>query len=100
LSRYITATSVVIGALALAACGSTEKRLDTREIEQGIKRGVERDNPGTKVVSVTCPDEVEQEKGRTFTCHVKGSKPGEEADARVTQVDDRGRVRYVVPAGE
>ena len=78
----------------LAGCGE-DKLLDTRKVERGIERGVERDRPGVQV-SVTCPDDVKLEKGGKFKCRVVGSG-GEEADARVTQVDDRGRVRYVVP---
>ena len=71
--------------------------LDTRPIERGIERGVERDNPGTKVVSVTCPDDVERGKGVVFKCRVRGAEPGQVAEATVTQTDDDGRVRYVVP---
>ena len=85
-------------ALCLAGCGGDEPlKLDTAPIEKGIATGVEKDRPGTKVVSVTCPDDVELRKGGTFSCRVKGSKPGEDAIATVTQTDDNGRVRYSVP---
>jgi hypothetical protein len=84
--------------LCLAACGGDDERLlDTAPIERGIARGIERDRPGTEVVSVTCPEDVELEKGDTFTCRVKGSRPGEDAIATVTQEDGEGRVRYRVP---
>jgi hypothetical protein len=90
--------AAVLLAACLAACGEDQKRkLDTAPIERGIARGIERDRPGTKVVSVTCPEDVELEKGGRFSCRVRGSKPGEEAIARVTQVDAGGRVRYRVP---
>ena len=87
-------------AAALAACGEDDeprKLLDTAPIERGIARGVEKDRPGTRVVSVKCPDDVELRKGVTFTCRVRGSERGQEAVATVTQVDDEGRVRYRVP---
>jgi len=90
--------AAVLLAAALAACGEDPKRkLDTAPIERGIARGIESDRPGTKVVSVTCPDDVELRKGGRFSCRVRGSKPGEEAIARVVQVDDSGRIRYRVP---
>ena len=83
---------------AAAGCGDDEPRkLDIARVEKGIADGIERDNPGTDVVSVTCPDEVEQRKGVKFKCQVKGSKEGQQAEATVTQTDDSGRVRYVVP---
>ena len=85
-------------ALCAMGCGEDEPRkLDTARVERGIADGIERDRPGTKVVSVTCPEDVELRKGGTFTCRVKGSKPGEDAIATVTQTDGEGRVRYRVP---
>jgi Domain of unknown function (DUF4333) len=92
--------AAVVASLCLAACGGDDddgRLLDTGPVETGIARGIERDRPGTQVVSVTCPDDVKLEKGGTFTCRVKGSKSGEDAVATVTQEDDEGRVRYRVP---
>jgi hypothetical protein len=87
--------------LALGACGDGDeddgRKLEIEPIERGIARGVERDRPGTKVVEVVCPDDVELRKGVTFTCRVMGSKRGQDAIASVTQVDDEGRVRYRIP---
>ena len=93
--------ATVLLCLCLAACGedeNTETRLlDIEPIERGIAREIERDRPGTRVVSVSCPDDVELKKGGKFTCRVRGSKRGEVAVATVTQVDDEGRVRYRIP---
>ena len=94
------AIPAVLAALALAGCGGDDeekKKLDMEPVERGIERGIEKDNPKTDVVAVECPDDVEQKKGVEFKCTVRGSRQGEEAEATVTQVDDDGRVRYVVP---
>jgi hypothetical protein len=88
---------VLVSAAVLAGCGGDDdKKLDMDEVESGIEKGIERDNPRTDVVSVDCPDDVKQEKGRSFRCTVRGSD-GQEAVATVEQVNDDGRVRYVVP---
>lgn len=93
--------ATVLLCLCLAACGEDERNeprlLDITPIERGIAREIERDRPGTKVVSVKCPRDVELKKGDTFSCRVRGSKRGEAAVATVTQVDDQGRVRYRIP---
>jgi hypothetical protein len=87
------------GVVLLLACGDDDERkvLDVRPVERGIERGVEKDNPKTDVIAVDCPDDVEQKKGVVFKCEVRGSRRRERAEATVTQVDDDGRVRYVVP---
>ena len=86
--------AAVCGALALGGCG--EEQLDMGKIEKGIKDGIEKQNPGTRVEAVDCPDDVEVKKGGTFDCKVKGAQKGQEATAKVTQTDDEGNVRYVV----
>ena len=99
--RLRASATAAVAALALAACGGgddeEERKLDMRTVERGIEQGIERDNPKTDVVAVDCPDDVEQKKGVVFKCQVRGSREGERAEATVTQVDDEGRVRYVVP---
>jgi hypothetical protein len=83
----------------LAGCGDDDphrRTLDVEPVERAIARSVERDNPRTEVVAVTCPDDVELKRGVRFTCEVRGSRQGELAVATVTQVDDTGRVRFSV----
>jgi len=81
--------------LAFAGCGET--KLDTKKVEKVIKQGIERENPGTKVVSVMCPKDQPQKKGANFKCQVRGAKPTQRALAAVTQTDDKGNVHYMVP---
>ena len=96
--RRLQAAALALALVGLTACTREEDRkLDTAPIERGIARGIERDRPGTKVVSVVCPKDVQLKKGVVFTCFVTGSKKGQEAKATVTQVDDEWRVRYRVP---
>jgi hypothetical protein len=95
MTRAVACAAVVA---ALAGCGGEEKRLlDMGPVERGIEREIERDRPGTDVIAVDCPEGVELRKGEVFQCTVQGSRQGEFAIATVTQVDDKGRVRYRVP---
>ncbi len=91
------AASAAIAALALAGCEDERRTLRIEPIERGIAREIERDQPGTDVVAVDCPDDVELRKGDVFQCTVRGSRQGEAAIATVTQVDESGRVRFDVP---
>lgn len=95
-ARAVAAAAVA--AAALAGCGGEERRLlDMGPVERGIAREIERDKPGTDVISVDCPDGVELRRGEIFQCTVQGSRQGEVAIATVTQVDETGRVRFRVP---
>ena len=90
--------AAALAAAALAGCGDDDpEMLDFAKVERGIAEGVERDNTNVDVVAVECPDRVEQKKGVVFKCLVKGAKKDQQAEATVTQTDDEGRVRYVVP---
>ena len=93
------AALAALAVLAVAGCGGDDDRplLDMEPVERGIERGIEHDQPGTDVIAVDCPDGIELRKGEVFQCEVRGSRQGEFAIATVTQVDDRGRVRYRVP---
>ena len=96
--RLITA-SLAVCALFLAACGGTNKLEGSamRNIAIGIKQKIEQSNPGTHVLYAHCPKSVKRKKGVTFVCHVKGSKPGQQADANVTETSNKGAVHFVVP---
>jgi uncharacterized protein DUF4333 len=85
----ITAAIACLGALMLAGCG---KKLDTDKIERGVEQGL-MDRTGTKIASVTCPDDVEAKEGDTFRCTAKASS-GESLQIEVVQEDDEGHVRW------
>jgi len=98
--RFIAVALIAACALALAACGGSSTKLEgkqMRNIELGIKQKIETQNKGTHVVYVRCPKSVKKKKGVVFTCHVKGSKPGQQADATVTETKNNGSVHFVVP---
>lgn len=80
-------------ALALASCGTS--RIDSEKGEAFI-RGVVADQVGARVATVTCPDDVETEKGDTFTCSVAGAD-GSKGDVLVTQRDDDGNLSVSAP---
>ena len=88
--------AALLVALGLAACSDDPERIDTAKIERGITEDVERKRPKVDVESVKCPSDVKLEKGHQFKCLVRSTE-GEEVEATVTQVDDKGRVRYVIP---
>ena len=93
--RRLLAACAAGALLGFSGCG--EKKVSASKVEKAIKQGIERDNPGTKVVSVECPKDRRQKKGDTFKCQVRGSKPNQRALATVVQVDDKGGVRFSVP---
>lgn len=88
-------TGAALGALTLAACGSSDSSpvLDEKKIERAIERSSQAQR-GLHA-SVTCPADIAYEKGRTFDCiAVVG-----EVRTRfvVTQTDAVGHVRYEAP---
>lgn len=97
MTRAPAVAATVLLALGVGACGNDEPELiDTGKIERGIEADVEAKRPKVDVESVKCPGNVELEKGGRFKCLVT-STDGEQVEATVTQVDDKGRVRYVIP---
>jgi len=77
-------------AVALAACGSSEPKLDTARVERAVtasilaQRGLQ--------TKVTCPTDVPVKTGHTFTCNAKldvGSYP-----VTVVITNSKGHVRY------
>jgi Domain of unknown function (DUF4333) len=89
--RLLAVVATVPFALALAGCS---KKIDTDKAERSIKAGLQSKSGGrVAIASVTCPDDVDLEKGKRFDCTVKGTN-GRTATVTVVQTDDRGSVTY------
>jgi len=80
----------LVACVALAACGSSEPKLDTARVERAVaasilaQRGLH--------TTVTCPSEVAIKTGSNFTCDAKldaGSYP-----VTVVITNSKGHVRY------
>lgn len=67
------------------------KNLLLGALEGALQRRLER--AGFPVASVDCPGPVPQRRGGMSTCTVEDPQ-GREAEVRVVQIDDRGRVRF------
>jgi Domain of unknown function (DUF4333) len=89
--RRATAAACLLAAVLAGGCGT--KKLDIEDAEKtiGARLG---EQSGAKVL-VDCPNDVEIKRGDTFDCRAtaQGTRP---ATVRVTQLDDEGKVRWVV----
>jgi type III secretory pathway lipoprotein EscJ len=90
---------VVLLALLVLVGGCTRtKTLDAQQLDQKIASDM-KDNLDMHGVTVSCPDDVPAEAGRTFGCNARSAE-GTAMAIEVTQTDDRGNVTYeVVGAG-
>jgi len=93
--KQIATTGAFLGALALAACGSSESQpvLDGTKIERAIERSSQAQRGLSP--SVTCPDDVAYEKGMTFECIARVGDV--ETRFAVTQTNAAGQVRFEAP---
>ena len=84
----------LVGALALAACGSKVLNTDRaeREIEKGLKQQLH-----LRSVTVSCPGDIKAKKGDTFNCTAKSGK--QTARIAVTQENDSGRISWRLVRG-
>jgi hypothetical protein len=78
-------------AVALGGC-DLNKEIDTDRAEAEIKRDLAAQT-GAPLRSVRCPDEVEAEKGKRFSCTAIAGD-GSRIPIRVTQTDGNGGVRW------
>jgi uncharacterized protein DUF4333 len=92
--KLLVAVCSLGAAVAGAGCGT--QMLDVEEAEKTIGKRLGEETRAT--VLVDCPDDVEIKRGDTFNC--RATSPGKKpATVRVTQLDDKGRVRWVVTRG-
>lgn len=93
--RALVPLLLAVSPLALAGCGKT---LDTGPLEKSIESSLE--NQGAKVARVTCPDDLEAKKGRSFTCVARLTAPkGQSIKLDVDQRDDSGAVEWTIATG-
>jgi Domain of unknown function (DUF4333) len=83
--------AVVVIVLAGASC---TKPLDTSGLETTLKQQLEAEL-GTTGLRVTCPDDVNVQKGGRFDCTVTKSGAAS-LTVEVTQKDDKGHVDWKV----
>ena len=95
LTAYTFAVAAVAGALVLAGCGSDT--VDASKAEQGIEDS-SLSASTTEITSASCPDDVEKEKDKTFTCDVKLSDGGK-AEVTVTQTSNQNTFSYAFKPG-
>jgi Domain of unknown function (DUF4333) len=89
--RLLAVVAIVPVALAVAGCS---KKIDTDKAERSIKAGLESKTGGrVSIASVTCPDDIDVEKGKRFDCTVKGTN-GRTGTVTVVQTDNKGSVTY------
>jgi hypothetical protein len=95
--RLLAVVAIVPIALALAlalALAGCSKKIDTDKAERSIKAGLQSKTGGrVAIASVTCPDDVDIDKGKRFDCTVKGTN-GRTGTVTVVQTDDKGSVTY------
>jgi hypothetical protein len=94
LPKRAPAAIAIIAAFVVAACGNDT--VDADKVEAGIEQDLS--NATTKIVSVSCPDDVEQKKGEKFNCDAK-LEGGGKAKVDVTLTNDRGDATYAFKPG-
>jgi hypothetical protein len=82
--------------LVVAAMGCGDKTVDADEVETAIEQDLS--TATTKIVSVSCPEDVEQKEGKKFTCDAK-LEGGGKAKVQVTLTNDRGDAVYSFKPG-
>jgi hypothetical protein len=90
LTALATAASVLLTAVAVAACGSSTTYLDREKVERAIATSVLRERH--LYTTVACPSKIPQRAGHAFTCTARlsvGAYP-----VSVTEIDGAGHVRY------
>jgi hypothetical protein len=82
----------VLAVPALAAGCSVGKKLKTDQIETQLAQQV-KSQTGDAVSKVECPNDVDVKEGGTFTCSLL-LQNGKKGTITITQLDDKGHVRW------
>jgi hypothetical protein len=89
--RLHRAVAAVVLVIAAASC---TKKLDTSGLETKLKVALEQ-QLNTTGITVACPTDVTVKQGATFICSAADSA-GAKSTITVTQVDDKGNVKWEV----
>jgi Domain of unknown function (DUF4333) len=85
---------VLLASLALVGGCTRTKTLDAAQLDQKIAIDM-KDNLDMHGFTVSCPDDVLAEAGRTFGCNARNPE-GTTVAIEVTQTDDKGNITYKV----
>jgi hypothetical protein len=91
--RAVSLLAVLCVPVIAAGC-SVGKKLKTDQIETQISQQY-KNQTGQAVSSVDCPNDVDVKTGATFTCQLKLAN-GKKGTITITQLDDKGHVRWQV----
>ncbi|MGF1567859.1 MAG: DUF4333 domain-containing protein [Nodosilinea sp.] len=92
-SQWFRTGLLVLGGLALTACGN---RLNTPDVEATIKADIERQGRRLSLREVRCPADITRQAGAYFRC-VGELDPEGTFTINVTQQDSQGNVTWEVP---
>ncbi|HEY8584638.1 MAG TPA: DUF4333 domain-containing protein [Capillimicrobium sp.] len=93
--RLLAPLAAGLAALALTACGTNT--IDAEKLQEELRTQLSDDaGVDPEKVSVTCPEDVEIEQGKTFECELTAPN-GDKVQVDVTMTDDEGTVEAVVP---
>jgi hypothetical protein len=92
--RALPGVVLAVTLAALGGCG--EDKVNADEVEQGIEQDLS--SATTEIRSVSCPDDVEKQKGATFECTAKLTDGGK-ATIVVEQTTAAGTYEYSYKPG-
>lgn len=81
-----------VPALLVAGC-SFGKTIDADKAESEIGKGFEQQVSGAKVKSLSCPDDVDAEKGQKASCNI-ALEDGRKGKVNFTVLNDDGDIRW------
>ena len=84
-ARLTTILTLVAASALLVACG--EKRVEEEELETQVKTTL-TSQTGTTPSAVDCPSDLEAKVGTTLICKVTADGQTQDAEIKVTSVDD------------
>lgn len=87
-----TLTTALVGLVLVTGC-SVGTEIDTAKVEKEITSGVKKQTDVD--VTVSCPEKIAVEKGKTFTCDLE-LPDGSTQEATVEMDDSEGNISWNV----